>query len=154
MAAVITDDSTVAESKAWLEENRHDGVDCPSCGELVKVYRYNVDSAMARTLILMYRAGGVESFVHTPSLPGDTHKASQLKWWGFVEEERILRPDGGRAGFWRVTEAGERWVNGGLAPKHAFVFNGKAIEMSEDVSVTINDALGKKFNFMNLMNGV
>jgi hypothetical protein len=151
---VITDSSTIAESKEWLSENRHEGVDCPSCGELVKVYRHPVDSAMARTLILMYRAGGTEAFVHTPSLPGDTHKASQLKWWGFVEEERILRPDGGRAGYWRVTDVGERWINGESAPKYAYIFNGKVIDLSEDASATITDALGTKFNFMELMNAV
>jgi hypothetical protein len=153
-AATITDASTVGESKVWLEENRHEGVDCPSCGELVKVYRHKIDSAMARTLILMYRAGGTSSAVHTPSLPGDTHKASQLKWWGFVEEERVIRPDGGRAGFWRVTEEGERWINGASAPTYAYIFNGKVLELSDDSFATITDALGTKFNFSNLMSGI
>lgn len=144
---------TIEHSQKWLEENRRDGVDCPSCGEIVKVYRHNIDSAMARTLILMYAKGGTEYFVHTPSLPGDTHKASQLKWWGFVEEERVLREDGGRAGYWRVTPAGEEWINGGVIAKHALVFNGRCLELLDEKKVTITEALGKKFNFRELMEG-
>jgi len=146
----ITD--TVERSREWLAENRHEGVECPSCEQFVKVYRRKINSAMARTLITMYNAGGTEEFVHTPSLPGDTHEASQLSWWGFIEEERILREDGGRAGHWRVTPTGEQWLLGRTqAAKYALVYNSKLLGLDDEESVTIIDSLGTKFNYSELI---
>lgn len=149
-APKLTD--TIEHSREWLDENRHEGVECPSCDQFVRVYRRKINSAMARTLITMYHKGGTDEFVHTPSLPGDTHEASQLSWWGFIEEEKVLREDGGRAGYWRVTPAGESWLlNQTKAAKYALVYNSKLLGLDDEESVLVTDALGTKFNYSDLM---
>lgn len=150
--ATPDDTDTIAHSREWLDENRGEGVSCPSCDQLVKVYRRKINAGMARTLITMYHKGGTQGFVHTPSLPGDTHEASQLSWWGFIEEEKMLREDGGRAGHWRVTPEGEDWLLGRTkAAKYAFIYNGKLLNLDDEESVLITDSLGTKFNYNELM---
>ena len=145
----ITD--TIGDSRQWLEENRDEGVSCPSCDQFVKVYRRRINAGMAQAIITMYGKAGTEDFVHTPSLVR-SHEVGQLAWWGFIEEEKVLREDGGRAGFWRVTPAGEQWLLGRTkAAKYALVYNGRLLALDDEEQIVIADALGKKFNYNELM---
>lgn len=142
---------TIEHSREWLDENRDEGVSCPSCDQFVKVYRRKINSGMAQAIITMYNRAGTEEFVHTPSLVR-SHEVGQLAWWGFIEEEKVLREDGGRAGYWRVTPAGEQWVLGRTkAAKYALVYNGKLLGLDDEETVVIADSLGSKFNYNELM---
>jgi hypothetical protein len=154
----LSHSDTIGQSREWLHENREEGVSCPSCEQYVKVYRRKISSSIAEVLIAMYsesqRSG--EDFIHVPSLKAkNSREVSKLVWWGFVEEQKALREDGGRAGYWRVTEAGEKWLkNITTAPKYAVTYNNTLLEMTEDEQVSIIDALGTKFNYNDLMSGV
>ncbi len=148
------DGMTLAEARDMLRDLVREGHKCPLCTQMAKVYRRKINSTMARTLIKLYRAGGTTNFVHAASLPGDTHEASQLVWWGLVEEERVVRPDGGKAGRWRVTAEGERWVRAaGSVQCYALIYDGRVLG-HEGHPYTIGEALGKKFNYFELMAGV
>lgn len=145
---------TVEHSREWLDENRGEGVSCPSCDQYVKVYRRKINAAMARALILFYKKNGTEWF-HLPSAIGYGGDAAKLRYWGFIEEMKELREDGGRAGFWKVTAEGEEWLLGRTkAPKYALVYNGKLLGLDDEETAVIADALGDKFNYNELMNGV
>lgn len=107
---------------------------------------------MARSLIRMYRTYGLE-FGYLPKLPADSREEGKLVHWGLVEELQETRPDGGRAGWWRVTEKGEAFILHGLkVPKYVLLYGGKFLGY-EDPSkvVSIRDALKKKFNLEELM---
>jgi hypothetical protein len=143
---------TIEHSREWLDENRHEGVSCPSCEQYVKVYRRTINGGMVRTLATMYQKAGLE-FVHVPSLKVDTnHEVSQLAWRGLVEEEKRVREDGGRAGFWKVTLAGALWLKGMTsAPKYAIVYNNKVLELTEDDTVRVTDVKTKNFNLQEII---
>lgn len=143
---------TIEHSREWLDENRHEGVSCPSCEQYVKVYRRTINGGMVRTLATMYQKAGLE-FVHVPSLKVDTnHEVSQLAWRGLVEEEKRVREDGGRAGFWKVTLAGALWLKGiTSAPKYAIVYNNKVLELTEDDTVRVTDVKTKNFNLQEVI---
>jgi hypothetical protein len=149
-APTLTD--TIEHSREWLDENRHEGVSCPSCEQYVKVYRRTINGGMVRTLATMYQKAGLE-FVHVPSLKVDTnHEVSQLAWRGLVEEEKRVREDGGRAGFWKVTLAGALWLKGMTsAPKYAIVYNNKVLELTEDDTVRVTDVKTKNFNLQEII---
>lgn len=144
---------TIQQSREWLEENRHEGVSCPSCEQYVKVYKRTINGGMVRTLATMYQKAGLE-FVHVPSLRVDSnHEVSQLAWRGLVEEEKRIREDGGRAGYWRVTVDGALWLKGVTsAPKYAIVYNNKVLELSEDETVRVNDVKMKNFDLQEILN--
>lgn len=73
---------------------------------------------------------------------------------GLIEEERVNRPDGGRAGYWRVTPLGERFVKQGVAlPTYALIYDGRVLGL-EGPPLYIHQTLSKKFNYNELMAGV
>jgi hypothetical protein len=145
--------TTLLMAKEWLLTNVSEGAKCPCCGQNAKVYRRKLHATIAKALIQLHHAGGSEDYQHTPSLPGDTHEISQASWWGLIEEENYsVRPDGGRAGFWKLTEEGNRFVLGvGAIPEYAFVYNGNVVEL-QGLGVTIHDCLGTKFDYLELIN--
>jgi len=139
----------------YVSAKKSNHADCPLCEQLVKVYRRKVTSSMARMLIKMYRFDG-KNFIYLPDLRSgnDSRDDAMMQYWGLIEEEKIRRPDGGRAGYWKVTDAGEEWLKGSTTiPCYALVYNGKCLGF-EGKDATIKDALGKNFNLEDLMNGI
>jgi len=158
MSNVPQPQDTLEYTREWVAENSVEGTVCPACDQHAKIYRRKISSSIAEVLIDMYataqRTG--EEYVHVPSLRArNSREVSKLTWWGFVEEAAAVRDDGGRAGYWRVTPEGELWLkNLSTAPKYAVTYNGRLLEMTDDERVSIIDALGTKFNYTDLMNGV
>lgn len=147
--------TTLQQVQNWLRQHADTGVDCPACTQRVQVYRRKVTSGMARALIDIYRAGALD-WIHVPSiLTGQRADEGKLAYWGLIEEEKIKRPDGGRAGYWRVTPRGELFLRGQLSiPKYARVYNGRVLGFDSTEMVTIKDALGTKFDYTELMAGL
>lgn len=130
------------------------GTECPACFQHVQIYRRTINSGMARSLIAMYRIGGTD-WIHLPTqLGARSREEGKLAYWELVEEELARRPDGGRAGYWRVTPKGELFVRNQLVvPKYALVYNGRFLGYEGTDRVGIRDALGKKFDYTELMTG-
>ena len=139
----------------WVFRNLEEGVQCPCCEQKAKAYRRKITSPMARGLIRQYRQARQE-YVHTASvMRPDTHEASQLAWWGLLAEEPRTRPDGGRAGWWRITDTGAAFARGEITvPKYVWVYDGVVIRIEPEVQVSIQDALGTKFHYAELMAGL
>lgn len=141
----------LAQVRAWLRLKLDDGTRCPACEQFCKVYQRKLNSGMARSLIAMYRAGGTD-FVHIPTEIGArSREEGKLAYWALVEEQKENRPDGGRAGYWRVTDKGEQFVLGLVkVPKYARVYDGRCLELTGDF-IVIQDALGDSFDYGELM---
>lgn len=149
------DRMTLGEARAILRELVDDGHPCPCCSQFAKVYRRKIHAGIARGLIAAYRHAGREWF-HGPTViqAGDSGEVSRLRYWGLVEEATERRDDGGRAGWWRVTDRGEAWVRGrATVPKYARIYDGRCLGLTGD-PVTIRDALGSRFDYDELMAGV
>ena len=163
MAKVELDD-TIAEGKAFLRENAEKGTECPCCGQFVKIYRRKLNSAMACALVYLYKRENreadegwihVENYLKSQNIPasirGDFPK---LRYWGLIEQFEGQREDGStRVGLYRITEKGELFVEGQLAVnKYILLYNQKLLGRDGDAT-TIQDALGDKFNYEELMKG-
>lgn len=143
--------TTLHQLRTWLLGKAEEGAACPLCQQHVKIYKRKLNSGMARSLIMMYRAGGLD-YVHLPTTIGSrSREEGKLRYWGLVEEEIARRPDGGRAGYWRVTRVGELFVKGETTVySHARVYNGRCMGLFGE-QVSIKDALGAKFSYDELM---
>lgn len=135
------------------------GTRCPLCSKFVKVYRRKFNAGMALDLIRLYHwsrnhPGQYVHFAHYlvtcyRSTPGDHGK---LAWWGMVEKH-TEPPDDGRKtnGLYRLTPLGFEF-----AEKRAKV-RSHAIEYLSEVEafsgnlIDIDDALGRNFNYRELM---
>lgn len=150
---MITLNSTIKEGKEWLRSRLRDGAACPVCRQHAQMYRRKVNSGMARSLIHMYRLAGT-GWVHVSVIGARSREEGKLKYWSLVEEQQANGLHGGRAGYWRVTPAGESFLKETLKiPKYAKVYNGRCYGM-EGPLVGIREALGTKFDYNDLMNGV
>jgi hypothetical protein len=148
------EDSTLGEVVdyvAWGADNG--GVRCPCCDQWSQVYDRRINSGMARTLIRFYQAHGTE-WGHLRS-SDDSREGSKLRYWGLIENEAALRPDGGRSGWWRITPAGQDFVRGRLrVAKKAIVYGNEVLRMDDTTgTVDIHDSLGTEFNYSELMAG-
>ena len=159
-------DAALETLRAWLLSHSQDGAECPACGQLVKHYRRPLTSGMAITLVLLARHKPDEwvhvlDFMGTLNLKPKLGTAlgsgdyAKLRYWGLLEPYGSVRDDGSpRVGWWRITEDGKRFVRGELrVASHAVVFNDQLIALDGEKTVGIRDALGKKFDYDELMAG-
>lgn len=152
----FNDSMTLKEVRDRLRELAEEGHRCPCCTQMAKIYRRKIHASMAVALIRLYRLVGVGEWVEIAKhlTINQNADAPKLRYWGLIEEEARLRPDGGRAGWWRITPAGEEWVMGRSAvPKYARIFDTRCLGMVGE-HVGIKDALGTNFDYGDLMAGV
>lgn len=153
MSAPLGPDATLATARAWLTAKlKNGGGKCPCCTQLAKVYRRTINAGMARSLIRMYREWGLEEG-YLPDLPADSREEGKLAHWGLVQEADETRPDGGRAGWWRVTKKGEDFIKHGLmVPKHILIYDSRCLGYDDPKElIDIRTALTEKFNLEELM---
>lgn len=156
---------TVDEAKAYLKVKAADGVLCPCCGQFVKVYPRPITGSMAYTLILIYRYFQkpihedwlhVANYIHGLGLPANLYGGdfAKLRHWGLIEQKDGERDDGSnRIGYYRITEKGKQFVLGkATVPARARIFNKKCYSLTGK-EISIRQALGKKFNYEELMKG-
>lgn len=150
-----TDDLSLAQARQVMLSQRDDpgGTFCPCCTQHVQLYRRKLHSGMVASLISMYRSGGLLP-VHTPTVLGKKQAdEAKMRWWGLIEECDVTRDDGGRAGWWRVTQLGEQFVLGrSRVPSHALVYLNDC-EGFDGELVDVRQALGERFRYDDLMSG-
>lgn len=153
----LPDHMTLGDARQWLRDRRLEGAKCPCCTQFAKVYKRTITSSMAWALVKMYRAGAADDFVDVPTVlgrgPGRAGDDAKLVYWGLTLEAHEKRPDGGRAGWWRLTPDGVRFILGTLyVPKYAHVYDGRLVSPKfSGPLIGIRDALGKRFDLRELM---
>ncbi len=146
--------TTLAEAQDWLRERIDEGAACPCCTQFAKVYRRKINSGQARSLIRMWRRCGTD-WCHVPTEIGArSREEGKLAYWDILEEETERRDDGGRAGWWRITDLGSRFVLDQIRlPKYARIYDGRCLGLIGEPQ-GIRDALGTKFDYRGLMDGI
>ena len=160
----LTDSNTIGEAKQYLKENwrKKDGTHCPCCTRRVYLAPTPFHSTMAYTLILFYEhavKNGDEAWLDINALIASKGQKSKndytkLGYWGLIESKKGERADGSkRVGIWRITQKGKLFARGEIeVPKRGHFFNQKVWSWSEE-QTDIVSALGKRFNYRELMGG-
>lgn len=148
---------TLEEARHWLRERIDDGARCPCCTQYVKAYKRRVNASMARSLIIMYlhQPKDPEGWMHLPTVlaPRSGNEEPKMRRWGLIEELTEPREDGGRAGFWRITDRGRQFVRGEITiPRYVRIYDDRVLNYEGEM-VSIRDALGAKFDYNLLMKG-
>ncbi len=160
-------DSTVAQARAWVDQRTPIGCECPVCHQYARRYRRQVNSAMATALILFFRWHEKHpgEWLHVPTFIAERHLPAgldaalrggdfaKLRFWGLIESKpgEIRSDDSDRAGIWRITALGTRFVRDEVTIKrYALVYNNH-VTGSEGSGVTIKECLGKRFSYDELM---
>jgi len=133
---------------------------CPCCDKHVKVYRRKFNSGMAVTMIYTYpvfrRYPGRYLDVlhyctttHEGYVPGEVGK---LCWWGLMERKPEDPKTGAKTtGLYRMTDKGLLFTERKIQiPGHAVEYMSNVESFSDD-EIDIVQALGKHFNYHELM---
>ena len=146
---------TIKEAKQHLRANfKHKGTNCPCCGQFVKLYKRKLGSVMARTLIQLYKMdkefNHVREIVKGISETG-TNDFSKLAYWGLIDEMSNDSLAKRTSGFWRITPKGRQFVERKITVnQYALIYN-RLCEGFSVETINISEALGKKFNYNELM---
>ena len=144
-----------------LERARQsNGATCPTCNKHVQVYTRKLNSNMARALLLMYREARKNNnewcrvghlIVGEHTWPSGYPK---LVWWGSAEKHPGKSDDGNSNGMYRLTKKGALFAkNKTKVSSHAVEYMSVVEEFVGD-EINIIDALGKKFDYNELMQGI
>jgi len=139
----------------YVWKHRDSGVICPGCSQYAKLYKRKINSGMVRSLKAMYLKGGTTRFVALPEVTDRrSREEGKLAYWDLIEEHPEGRPDGGRGGYWRVTDKGRQFLFDEIKlPKYAEVYAGIVLR-HYGPELGVRDALTTKFNFAELMKGL
>lgn len=153
-------DRTLADARAHVIQHRDEGVACPCCGQLAKLYRRRLHKAMARALCWLVveheRAG---DWVYTPDGPSwvtQSRELPKLRMWGLIEQKpnddkRYKRCNG----YWRPTSRGRRFVlDFTTEPTHVLVYDGVVEGFSSDQQTIVQALSGIGFSYSELMDGL
>lgn len=157
MKPKLTD--TLEQAKQYTRKHWQEGVRCPCCNQLVKLYKRPLYGTIAVNLIRLYKLSH-RDFHHITKilLPNSSGGGdfAKLIYWGLVEEQP-KDPDDPTArtsGMWRITQKGIDFVTGNaLVYSHALIYDGQFLGMAGK-EVGIKEILGKKFNYEELMNDI
>lgn len=130
---------------------------CPTCRRHAQIYRRTFHASMARQLIQLYRLGGAVGYVHASALiiPGISGAGdfSKAKYWGLIATKINTDSHTKANGMWTLTPDGMAFVNGHLnIPREVHIFDDQIHGVSAQ-EISIQDALGKRFNYHELMGG-
>lgn len=156
---------TVTAARELLRSKLDEGIECPVCEQHAQRYYRTLNSGMARWLIVLGRltalkgewATTAEVIQHAArarsfgSSLGSGEAPSLLPCWNLIECRVNDDPSKKSSGYWRVTDKGRGFIECQVTvPKTAVIYNNK-LERLEGVPITIRDALGKKFDYSELM---
>lgn len=147
---------SLEQAKREIRSKMKEGSRCPCCGRLVKLYKRKLSAEMVVFLIALCR-----------EYSGEYLDIRQLRWWSYqrgdyaylahwgLVEQRPGDEEGKRgSAHWRPTEAALRFLSGETrVASHAHIFCGDLVGWSDKL-VGAREALGKKFNYQELMAGV
>lgn len=153
--------NTLDEARDFVFAHWEDGAQCPCCDQQVKLYKRPLNSTMARGLIwLVQQAGTNRDWVEVSQdgpkwLVKAGGEFAKLYHWGLIEEMPKDPKDTSKrtSGIWRPTFKGVQFVMLRIkVPKRVFLYNNE-VQGWDDEQVNIIDALGKKFDYQELMTG-
>lgn len=157
---------TLEEARTRVHDGREEkhGTVCPCCDQHAQTYRWSLYSSIAKALMMLDHIAAPGEFVHVNVLKERGWRGqggmAHARWWGLVEEEDKVRSDGGHSGCWRLTQYGKDFIYGrAVIYRYVWVYNRQVLRWSgppfQDSmqTVTIEDALGKKFNYRAMLAG-
>jgi hypothetical protein len=150
------------EAKELVEISKDNGIDCPCCGQFVKRYKRVINAQMAAALVAVYKHEPNEFFHVGRFIITQGHLRTsgggdfaKLRYWGLIEAQIGFREDGCKHnGHFRMTQKGRDFVqNKKRVESHVYLYDGQ-LEGFSDSFIDIETALGKKFNYSELMRGI
>jgi len=154
-----TDTLKEGRERFFREAEKPKGSFCPCCGRFGKVYKRKLSRPMANGLLWLFTVflEDGDEFVSIGDrgpryVVRSNGSVSSNEWWGLAEEKP--NPDDPKkrtSGNWKITPKGRQFVREEIrVPSHCIIFNKRTLGFTDDL-ISIVDALGRPFNYRELM---
>lgn len=144
-------EETLASARAAVAAGREQGIVCPCCDQLVKVYKRKLNSQMAMAAMWMSK---FDDYVPMHTAPPEillNREYSRLALWWLAEAMPGKNGVGARRGMWRLTDLGRAFVKAkARVPAYMLVLNGAVVDASRE-TISIDEVKG--FNMDEVWNG-
>lgn len=144
------DNTTISQAKKLMREKIDQGVLCPCCNQGVKMYHWRLDAQSAALLIQFHKKNG--EWVHPlDDLGTNNGNYAKMRHFGLIESKSKQDKNSRGSGLWRITTKGTNFVLGlDTIAERVRIYNNDAYGFVGN-QITIKNALGKKFNYAELM---
>ena len=163
---------TLADARTTIEQVKAGAAEaarCPCCDQFCKLYKQKLYSTMAAFLVKLVREHekvrqassqdqrseiwiDVRSSEYFRDVTRNGNYAYLLHW-GLVRQMENDDPKVRTTGMWQPTIRGIDFVNGRIrVSSHVYIFDNK-VQSFEETQTTIQAALGKRFDYSELMEG-
>lgn len=140
-----------------ISTDKH-GATCPCCERFGKVYSRKLNSAMARSLIWLYRRSRTRGWdwVNIPSEAPRwmvaSREYSRMKWWDLLyDKPNENDPAVKDTGLYKITRKGAQFVLQQInIPSHVLLWNNQVVGFS-DTETSIERCLDEAFHYRELM---
>lgn len=149
---------TLEEAREVVNTRLDKGVQCPCCFKYVRRYRRKFNGTMAKSLLWLVHVQdqmGVEYVdvpKHAPRWLVRSNQLPTLRWWDLVERPDSIVEGVKHSGLWSATDKGVSFARGDLSIEHTCVTYNGNLEWLEGSDISIHEALGKKFDYREIMN--
>jgi hypothetical protein len=155
---------SISAARDVVKKAAKKGVVCPCCSRLVKVYRRKIHAEMVLWLIGLYKLCSANDGYYTTVDIARSQNSKYLKvggtdgtfliHWGLIEKIPATNRGGAPARSYKITKKGIDFVDGKINIwKWVELLNGELMDVSTE-GTDIHQALGSKFNYNELMNGL
>jgi len=142
----------------WKHTIADDGGHCPVCNRWGKIYKRNINTTMAASLMWLASEKQENGWVDVPKRAPKwllaSNQLSTLKWWDLVE--RCPADEESRtkfSGLWRPTEVGVAFSLGFITmPKSVYTYNDKVEDFGQD-QIYIFECFAEYFDYKEVMLG-
>ena len=147
----------LAKAREYVEKRLDDGVHCPCCGKYTRRYKRKFNATMARSLFWLVSAYRSEStWIDVPkNAPRWLVRSNQLptiRWWNLAQRPKDTNdPDLKHSGLWKPTKQGIDFVDLRLKVFNTAVTYDGNVEKLTGTLVSIEDTLGTKFSYAEMM---
>lgn len=153
----------LSEARLWVQQNLTKGSLCPCCNQICRLYKRKLNPTMALVLVLMYKhfrgnphfkwihlATFLIQFKRDSTIAGGD--PAKLRYWGLIARGDPENEDGSeQSGRYVITDLGNKFVEGRIAvPERVYIYDKMLMGVSKEM-ITIQQALGKKHVYTELM---
>jgi len=145
------DNTTLEKARRFLRDHWDEGTVCPCCRQQVRRYHRKLNANMCIFLISLYRH--TTDWVHYTRLRFRGRDYPYIKEWDLADWKPTDTTQKRTSGYWKITPLGREFVERKVRlPSHCWTFYHYS-KLDKEKYVDIVQALGRKFNYENLMEG-
>lgn len=150
----LFDDRKTPHEKFMEDLHSGEKLRCPTCNKWCQIYGLTLTRSMVKCLLRLDQLCRINTWVHYEEF---NYKGTygKLKHWMLIEQGEPEPDDDSKkqSGYWRITEAGKKYLNGELLVTKTYkIYDDEIVGIVDPELVNVNHAWKETFHYGEYMN--